>query len=200
MTPRLLYDAAYARQMLDGETEKHQIHGFLRHVVVLHQICLHHTAQLLQVLHLHIVLGIRLGIGKVTVDQLTEIGLLQGFVLLHKTTEEARGVRIEARFHRAADILKQPAAIGIFNQSIPIHSQHLVHPQSPHGVDIFSCLGNGQQDTLYNPREIAQIEEIVGFSRCGEQIQFGVIVYGQGGAYDLVNTRIELLGKAPGLV
>ena len=71
-----------------------------------------------------------------------------------------------------------------------------MHPQAFHRVYIRTRFGLRQRETLYNTREISQVEDIMGFGGRGQQILHGLLVDGQCGVNDFGHDRLERIGKA----
>eukprot|EP00959_Pyramimonas_sp_CCMP1952_P329272 6893479-Pyramimonas_sp.AAC.1 len=70
--PRLLDDAADAREVLDGEEEDDQMHGLFGHVVVVRQVLVHHLEELVHVAHL-VVVAVPAGHQKVAEDEVAQL-------------------------------------------------------------------------------------------------------------------------------
>ena len=68
-----------------------------------------------------------------------------------------------------------------------------MNPESLHGGRFLHGLGGGQKDTIDDPAEISQVEEVVGFGGGGEQVLHGLFVGGQCALYQLVYARLELV-------
>lgn len=99
VTPRLFYYAGYLRQMLDRESEENEIHGFLRHGVVLDEVAFDDCPQGFEIRNFLVQTNVSFRIGEVAEDEVPEfgvadlknkIGLKQNWSTDHKILQRQR--------------------------------------------------------------------------------------------------------------
>lgn len=61
----------------------------------------------------------------------------------------------------------------------------------------FNDIRRGQQRALYDTSEVSQVEQIMGFSGCGQEICHGILVHFQSAINKHFTDRKVLLCKAP---
>ena len=106
--------------------EEHKVHGFFAEVVELLQVPLSNDPQLLQVTHLHVVLGIRLGVRKVTVDETANV-ILHNLAIIVKVKVGKQLIKVFSHllFDNTTSAVEQPVTVSIINQTVVEDTEHL---------------------------------------------------------------------------
>lgn len=71
-----------------------------------------------------------------------------------------------------------------------------MNPEPLHGSWFLHGLWGGQQDSIDDPTEVSQVEQVVGLGRGGEEVLHGLFVGGQGALDQLINAGLELVTEA----
>lgn len=71
-----------------------------------------------------------------------------------------------------------------------------MNPQPLHGSWFLHGLWGGQQDSIDDPTEVSQVEQVVGLGGGGEEVLHGLFVGGQGALDQLINAGLELVTEA----
>lgn len=71
-----------------------------------------------------------------------------------------------------------------------------MNPEPLHGSWFLHGLWGGQQDSVDDPTEVSQVEQVVGLGGGGEEVLHGLFVGGQGALDQLINAGLELVTKA----
>lgn len=71
-----------------------------------------------------------------------------------------------------------------------------MNPEPLHGSWFLHGLWGGQQDSVDDPTEVSQVEQVVGLGRGGEEVLHGLFVGGQGALDQLINAGLELVTEA----
>lgn len=71
-----------------------------------------------------------------------------------------------------------------------------MNPEPLHGSWFLHCLWGGQQDSIDDPTEVSQVEQVVGLGGGGEEVLHGLFVGGQGALDQLINAGLELVTEA----
>ena len=74
---------------------------------------------------------------------------------------------------------------------------YLVTPEPLEIIGPFNDIRRGQQSALYDTSEVSQVEQIVGFRGCGQEICHGILVHFQSAVYQHFTDSKVFLGKAP---
>lgn len=76
---------------------------------------------------------------------------------------------------------------------------YLMTPEPLQIIGPFNDIRRGQQSALYNTSEVSQVEQIVGFRGCGQEICHGILVHFQSAVYQHFTDSKVFLCKAPGI-
>ena len=76
---------------------------------------------------------------------------------------------------------------------------YLMTPEPLQIIGPFNDIRRGQQSALYDTSEVSQVEQIVGFRGCGQQICHGILVHFQSAVYQHFTDSKIFLCKAPGI-
>lgn len=71
-----------------------------------------------------------------------------------------------------------------------------MNPEPLHGSWFLHGLWGGQQDSIDDPTEVSQVEQVVGLGGGGEEVLHGLFVGGQGALDQLINAGLELVTEA----
>lgn len=71
-----------------------------------------------------------------------------------------------------------------------------MNPEPLHGSWFLHGLWGGQQDSVDDPTEVSQVEQVVGLGGGGEEVLHGLFVGGQGALDQLIHTGFELITEA----
>lgn len=71
-----------------------------------------------------------------------------------------------------------------------------MNPEPLHGSWFLHGLWGGQQDSVDDPTEVSQVEQVVGLGGGGEEVLHGLFVGGQGALDQLINAGLELVTEA----
>lgn len=71
-----------------------------------------------------------------------------------------------------------------------------MNPEPLHGSWLLHGLWGGQQDSIDDPTEVSQVEQVVGLGGGGEEVLHGLFVGGQGALDQLINAGLELVTEA----
>lgn len=71
-----------------------------------------------------------------------------------------------------------------------------MNPEPLHGSWFLHGLWGGQQDSIDDPTEVSQVEQVVGLGGSGEEVLHGLFVGGQGALDQLINAGLELVTEA----
>lgn len=71
-----------------------------------------------------------------------------------------------------------------------------MNPEPLHGSWFLHGLWGGQQDSVDDPTEVSQVEQVVGLGGGGEEVLHGLFVGGQGALDQLIHAGFELITEA----
>lgn len=71
-----------------------------------------------------------------------------------------------------------------------------MNPEPLHGSWFLHGLWGGQQDSIDDPTEVSQVEQVVGLGGGGEEVLHGLFVGGQGALDQLIHAGFELVTEA----
>lgn len=71
-----------------------------------------------------------------------------------------------------------------------------MNPEPLHGSWFLHGLWGGQQDSVDDPTEVSQVEQVVGLGGGGEEVLHGLFVGGQGALDQLIHAGLELITEA----
>lgn len=71
-----------------------------------------------------------------------------------------------------------------------------MNPEPLHGSWFLHGLWGGQQDSVDDPTEVSQVEQVVGLGGGGEEVLHGLFVGGQGALDQLIHAGFELVTEA----
>lgn len=71
-------------------------------------------------------------------------------------------------------------------------------PKSLHGCWFVHRLRDGEEHSLDDASEVSQVEEIVGFGRCGQQVLHGCLVNVERRPDNLIDTRSKVIRETLG--
>lgn len=71
-----------------------------------------------------------------------------------------------------------------------------MNPEPLHGSWFLHGLWGGQQDSIDDPTEVSQVEQVVGLGGGGEEVLHGLFVGGQGALDQLIHAGFELITEA----
>ena len=115
-------------------------------------------------------------VGEITEHERPEIILHDWLTVLSKRGKQNVKISLQEPLSGLLGEGKEPISIGVSNQSVVEHPEHLVHPQTSERIRVFDRTRVGETATLDNPGEISQIEEVVTLLWGWQEILDGTLV------------------------